>query len=119
MLRLMLGDWVLDKKNMLPVKIENGTQIEKCEELGYKPMPLTGDILNEWFPDTRDGVYWCWDDTRSCETGENWYEIRFDINSYDTVVMGFRYVHELQHMLTFYEKDINFEVWKNNKPRWI
>lgn len=106
---LMIGDWVVydgDVEYTNPIKVEGidiatGALVTSDrEDVGIdniQPIPLTSDILNKNFPDTRDDVFWCWDDRKSQE--EIWYEVRIEKN-YETVFMlDIRYVHELQHAL--------------------
>ena len=72
------------------------------------PIPLTGDILNAIFPDVSDGVFWCWDDRKSAEGNEDWFEVRIEKGD-DEARVCIRYVHELQHLLRLFgiEKKIN------------
>lgn len=115
---LMIGDWVMRKqcfgenanlitdvyrvdaitKEDLYLREEDKGYISKYYNPEIVPIPLDSDILNKNFPDTRYGVYWCWDDYRSENTGETWYEIRIVKDGEETTI-GLRYVHEFQHLL--------------------
>ena len=123
---LMVGDWVLYdmnygnedisvRPNYQPSFIQNGDDINFCAETNsigdesvYLPMPLSGDILNANFPDVSDGVFWCWDDRRSADGNEDWFEVRIEKGD-DEARVCVRYVHELQHLLRLFgiEKKIN------------
>lgn len=73
------------------------------------PISLDGNILNKVFPDTRHGVYWCWDDKKTFDEGENWYKVRIEKDG-NKLLLYIRYVHELQHALRLcgIEKEITF-----------
>ena len=99
---LMIGDWVqtpngcrrveeLSSKNVIMEWHDYGCTVEDV-----LPIPLTADILNKNFPDTRYNVFWCWDDRK--EGNELWFEIRIEGEDME-FRMDMRYVHELQHAL--------------------
>lgn len=63
---LMIGDWVLNKANRIPIKVDLGTlsvmrEIENLpdglEVDPYPPIPLTPEILKAWgFTDLHTGI---------------------------------------------------------------
>ena len=109
---LMIGDWVvwqhaIENKyhGIYQVAVIEEGWIDFYGEEGHccsqpfneiHPIPLTADILNKNFPDTRYNVFWCWDDRK--EGNELWFEIRIEGEDME-FRMDMRYVHELQHAL--------------------
>ena len=103
------------RPNYQPSFIQNGDDINFCAETNsigdesvYLPMPLSGDLLNTNFPDVSDGVFWCWDDRKSADGNEDWFEVRIEKGD-DEARVSIRYVHELQHLLRLFgiEKKVN------------
>ena len=107
---LMIGDWVKIKDLKDPIK-----QITCIDEyLGavdfwddekliitsidnVLPIPLNADIVNQIHCHPKMAIFW--DDRRTKETSENWYELRICTDGDTALNMEIRYVHELQHAL--------------------
>lgn len=108
---LMIGDWVIvrrpsNRREKVRVKsvIGNGTIEAKTSdglvaigELVVEPIPLNADIINQIHCHPKMAIFW--DDRRTKETGENWYELRICTDGDTALNMEIRYVHELQHAL--------------------
>ena len=62
-----------------------------------RPIPLTAEIIDTVSHHPKMALYW--DDKKTEETGENWYELRICKDGDTALTMEIRYVHELQHAL--------------------
>lgn len=108
-IELMIGDLVRKLErggHSIPVKIiaiyEHNADYETrdghtgCMSIhGYEPIPLTEEIVGDRSC-PQVSIYW--DDRKTEETGENWYEVMIHTNSC-AAELHIRYVHELQHAL--------------------
>ena len=111
---LMLGDFVYKPtpNGPVPIRIEQVWQIEKCEEEGYTPIPLTQKILEF------NGFAKC----ENCDDDEKEdIEIQVNYGDYERwcedgyLVMGegnnIKYVHELQHAMRLCCIKEEIELW--------
>ena len=108
---LMIEDWVAvhrpgDRHEQVRVKsvICNGTIEAKTSdglvaigELAVEPIPLTAEIRDMVSCHPKMAIYW--DDRKTEQTGENWYEVRIHNGDESVLTLQLRYVHELQHAL--------------------
>ena len=105
---LMIGDWVLINTYPAKVKLigETLVKVRNCDNSidvdDILPVPLTAEIIAG---NGHPQVSIIWDDIKTEETGENWYEVMMHTGS-DAAVLHIRYVHELQHALRLYG------IWK-------
>lgn len=121
---LMIGDWV-EWKHATEEKyhgiykiatIEEGW-VDFYDEEGYccsqpydeiHPIPLTEDVRDIVRCHPKMAIFW--DDKKTEETGENWYELRICKDGDTALTMEIRYVHELQHALRLLDIDIDIEL---------
>ena len=102
---LMIGDWVLFDHNPVRVAILGAAQDSLGLAVGdnvfgqpysiIEPIPLTEEIVEDRSC-PQVSIYW--DDRKTEETGENWYEVMIHTKSC-AAELHIRYVHELQHAL--------------------
>ena len=109
----MIGDWVRKLEpggHTIPVKVtgiieedssvlyERRDGVHGVTDLkAFEPMPLTAEIIDTVSHHPKMALYW--DDKKTEETGENWYELRICKDGDTALTMEIRYVHELQHAL--------------------
>ena len=117
---LMIGDWV-DDTTVHPeskvLGIEDGEVLVKrksdrwfyrTHESNIKPIPLTPEMV-ERLSYIKELVMF-WDDRKTEETGENWYEACINCDNGNTLTIDIRYVHELQHALRLCRIDKEIEI---------
>ena len=100
---LTIGDWVniASPHKVTGIQISDGVLCVQTDYTdtyysieNYEPVPLTYEILNKHFPDTRHDVYWWSSIDREGET-----ELKIDLGDDKRIELSIRYVHELQHAL--------------------
>lgn len=100
---LMIGDWVniASPHKVTGIQVSDGVLCVQTDYTdtyysieNYEPVPLTYEILNKHFPDTRHDVYW-W----SSIGREGEIELKIDLGDDKRIELNIRYVHELQHAL--------------------
>ena len=94
---LMIGDWVYNPFTRKTLRLTFGRDLDIAEELCLEPIPLTAEIIDTVSHHPKMALYW--DDKKTEETGENWYELRICKDGDTALTMEIRYVHELQHAL--------------------
>ena len=100
---LMIGDLVIVNTYPEKVKLIGETLIKvwnrdnSIDVDDVSPIPLNADIVNQIHCHPKMAIFW--DDRRTKETGENWYELRICTDGDTALNMEIRYVHELQHAL--------------------
>ena len=100
---LTIGDWVniASPHKVTGIQMSDGVLCVQTDYTdtyysieNYEPVPLTCEILNKHFPDTRHDVYWWGSIDREGET-----ELKIDLGDDKRIELSVRYVHELQHAL--------------------
>lgn len=100
---LTIGDWVniASPHKVTGIQMSDGVLCVQTDYTdtyysieNYEPVPLTYEILNKHFPDTRHDVYWWSSIDREGET-----ELKIDLGDDKRIELSIRYVHELQHAL--------------------
>ena len=107
---LMMGDLVKIKDMKDPIKriscideylgkvdFFDGEKLIVTSIDNVLPIPLNADIVDHIHCHPKMAIFW--DDRRTKETGENWYELRICTDGDTALNMEIRYVHELQHAL--------------------
>lgn len=109
---LMIGDWVLDTRTGIPLRVN--PFMAEFEVPEWQPIPLTLEILkkNGILHDKCSFYYVIKDDENlECtyyirQTSQGNWEIGVDIGAYTCpVFVEIKYVHELQHALRLYKID--------------
>lgn len=110
---LMIGDWVRKLEpggHTIPVKVtgiideDSSVLYERKDGVhgvtnlkAFSPIPLTAEIIDMVGHHPKMALYW--DDKKTEETAENWYELRICKDGDTALTMEIRYIHELQHAL--------------------
>ena len=116
---LMIGDYV--EYNHRPFLIKELSIFDDNDIYGHisimgnrdnlrekiQPIPLTERIRERISDNPNMAIYW--DDRRTEETGENWYELRVHNGPDIALTFQLRYVHELQHALHLCDIDMSIE----------
>lgn len=95
---LMLGDWVLDTRTNIPLRVN--PFMAEMEVPEWKPIPLTPDILKKnGLANDPYGCHFEEDEYMELEISVEEEGIYWTINYNEYGILKLKYVHQLQHAL--------------------